>query len=128
MPHAIKVAFDDPEKTAIRWDFHGHWSWEDWFAATRRSLHLRASMIQLPAMPIILNLQHSAPVPAGALPYARTTIELMDPRDYVVVANSSGYIRSLAHAFCALNPSYCDKVLLADDLDHARQRIAARDA
>jgi hypothetical protein len=124
MSQGIRVEFDNPEQTIIRWDFKGRWMWDDWHEGASRALELRQMVIDTPVVPAIFNFKYSGPVPMGALPHIRTAGELMDPRDYVVVANGSGFIRSLVDAFCTLNPSFRDKVMLADTLEEARALIA----
>jgi hypothetical protein len=127
MSQPITVVFDNPEKTIIRWDFRGRWTWDDWYAGTRRALELRATVYDTPCVPAIFDVKHSGPVPMGALPHARTAMEMMDPRDYVIIAHASGFIRSITEAFRLLNPTFREKVFLARTVAEARQMIAQRE-
>ena len=128
MSTPINVSFDNPEKTIIRWDFKGRWTWHDWYEATRVALELRATVDDNPCVPAIFDVKHSGKVPMGALPHARAAMEMMDPRDYVVIANPSGFIRSITEAFRALNPTFRDKVCTARSVAEAREMIARRAA
>jgi hypothetical protein len=94
----------------------------------QRVLALRSQVSSNPVVPILMNFKHSGPLPLGVLPHARATIEFMNPRDFVVVAHASGYVRSMAEAFRLLNPSFQHRVLLADTLDDARTLIADKAA
>lgn len=124
----IYVVWDNPEHTTSRWDFVGNWTWDDWYAATRRALEFRASMITYPVVPGIFNLKHSgpAPLPYQALPHMRAGAEMMDPRDYVVVAHCSGLVRTMIEIFRALNPELGERVLIAETVEDARALIALR--
>ncbi len=126
MTQPIQVRFDNAEKTVIRWDFNGRWTWDDWYEGTRIALDLRATVDDNPCVPAIFDVKHSGPVPMGALPHARAAMELMDPRDYVVIANPSGFIRSITEAFRLLNPTFRDKVCTAKSVTAARTLIARR--
>ncbi|HLV34886.1 MAG TPA: hypothetical protein VKY59_07235 [Spirillospora sp.] len=128
MTQGIQIDFDNAERTVIRWDFKGRWTWDDWYAGLDRALELRAAVNDVPVVPAILDFRHSGQVPMGALAHTRAAIEIMDPRDYAILANGSGYIRSLVQAFCLLNPSVSDKVLLADSLAEARDIVMRRSA
>lgn len=128
MTQPIRVEFDNPEHTIIRWDFRGRWTWDDWYVSVQQVIALRASVNDKPVVPAIINFKLSGPLPLGALPHARATGEFMDPRDYVVIVHASGYMRSMIEAFRLLNPSFRERILLADTLDDARAlitRIAA---
>ena len=126
MLQPIKVSFDNPEKTIIRWDFKGRWTWDDWYDCTRIALELRATVNDNPCVPAIFDVRNSGPVPMGALPHARAAMEMMDPRDYVIIANPSGFIRSITEAFRLLNPTFRDKVCTANTVEEARAMIARR--
>lgn len=126
MGESILVSWDNDERTVLRWDFNGAWTWEDGSKATQLALQMRASVIDHPCVPSILHLQQSGNIPMGALPYARAAIELMDPRDYIVIANASGFVRSLTEIFRLLNSDFSAKVFLAHTLDDARELIAKR--
>jgi hypothetical protein len=123
MTQPIRVEFDNPERTIIRWDFRGRWTWDDWYISVQQAIGLRDLVIEKQVVPILMNFKHSGPLPLGVLPHARATVEFMDPHDYVVVAQASGYVRSMLAAFYLLNPSFRDRILLADTLDDARALI-----
>lgn len=126
MSNSIQVEFDNPEKTIIRWDFRGRWTWDAWYKSADRTLELRREVLDLPVVAAILNFERSGPVPMGLLPHARTAMEMVYPNDFIVIAGGSGYLRSLAQTFRLLNPSLRDKVLLAESVEQARQIIAER--
>lgn len=122
----ITVSFDNPERTVIRWDFDGLWNPDDWYDSTRRALELRETVIDTPVVPAIFDLSRSAGVPAGMLPHARVAMEMMDQRDYVILAHPSGVVRSLTFMYRLLNPAMADKVQLADSVADARRMISER--
>lgn len=128
MSQGIRVEFDNPERTIILWDFRGRWTWDDWYVSVQQVMALRQSVNDRPVVPAIISFRHSGPLPLGALPHARATGDFMDPRDYVVIAHASGYVRSMIEAFRTLNPSFRDRILLADSLDEARALIEQRSA
>ncbi len=123
MTQGIRVEFDNPEQTVIRWDFRGRWTWEDWYVSVRQVMALRQSVNDRPVVPAIINFKYSGSLPLGALPHARATGEFMDARDYAVIVNASGYVRSMIEAFRLLNPSFRERILLADTLAAARTMI-----
>ncbi|MBZ0297447.1 MAG: hypothetical protein K8L99_33115 [Anaerolineae bacterium] len=122
----ITVNFDTPDKKVIFWKFDGPWSVEDWYACTRRALELRATVNDIPVVPAIFDLSSSGRVPSGMLPHARVAMEMMDQRDYVILAHPSGVVRSLTFMYRLLNPSMADKVLLADTVADAHRMIGER--
>jgi hypothetical protein len=128
MTQRIQVLWDNDEKTIIRWDFKGAWTWEDWYTSVNHALELRATVIEHPIVPAIFNLKSSGTVPMGALPHARSAMEMMDQRDYVILANTSGFVRSLTEIFRVLNAVFAEKVYLARTVEDARALIAARRA
>ena len=127
MSRGITVSFDNPEKTIIRWNFWGRWSWDDWRVSTNLMLELRASVSHLPCVPSIFDFKHAGSMPMGALSHGRSTIELMAPQDYIIIANGSGFIRSLFEVFRMLNPSLSGKIYLANTVKDARLLIAEID-
>lgn len=127
MSRGITVSFDNPEKTIIRWNFWGRWTWDDWRISTNRMLELRASVSDMPCVPSIFDFKHGGSMPMGALSHGRATIELMAPQDYLVIAHASGFIRSLFEVFQMLNPSLSRKVYLVDTVKDARLLIAELD-
>lgn len=124
MPQSIRVSFDNPEKTAIRWDFGYRWTWDDVYVALRSWLELRTSVNEKPCVPIILNFKESGPIPMGVLPHARAALEMMDKRDYIIVTHGSGFTRSLVEVVCTLNPTAREMMFVVDTLEDARQLIA----
>jgi hypothetical protein len=124
MAQGMRVEFDNPERTVIRWDFRGRWTWDDWYVNVQQVLALRFEVDGKPVVPIILNFRHSGPLPLGALPHARATVEHMNLYDFVVVAHASGYVRSMIETFRLLNPSFQHRILMVDTLDEARALIA----
>jgi hypothetical protein len=126
MTQRIQVLWDNDEKTIVRWEFKGAWTWEDWYASANRALELRKTVIDHPVVPAIFNLKSSGTVPMGALPHARAAIEMMDQRDYVVLANTSGFVRSLTEIFRVLNGTFAEKVLIARTVEDARALITER--
>ena len=126
MKHGIHVSFDNPDKTALRWDFAYHWTWDDFYASLQTGLGMRATVKEIPCVPIILNFKDSGPIPMGVLPHARAALEMMDPRDYLIVANGSGFTRSLVEVVRTLNPTAREKMMLVDTLEDARLMIVER--
>jgi hypothetical protein len=123
MRSGIRVAYDNPEKSVLRWEFRGRWTWDDWYQGVQRALELRRAIYEKPCVPAIFDMKGAGPVPMGLLPHARAAAEMMDPRDYVVIAHASGFIRSVTETFRLLNPSFRDKVLLANSVEDARALI-----
>jgi len=128
MTRHIQVVWDNDEKTIVRWEFKGAWTWDEWYEATRYVLEMRATVMDHPCVPAIFDLKHSGNVPMGALPHARTAMEMMDPRDYVIITNSSGFVRSLTEIFRHLNREFAEKVFVARTVEEARSIIAQRRA
>lgn len=126
MENGIAVGWDDPAARAIiRWDFSGVWTWDDWYTATETALTLRAEVIDTPIVPAIFNFQHHLHPPfTGLLPNLRNGGESMDPRDFVIAAYTSGFVRLMIEVYLAMQPTMRDRVLIADTLDDARQMVA----
>lgn len=122
----IEVEWDDQEKTIIRWDFYGLWTWDDWDVATREGNRMRAEAADDPIIPTIFNLKLSGKIPPNVLPHARSALETMQDHEYVILAHGSGYARTILEIFVSLNPSAGGKILVADSVADARKLIAER--
>lgn len=121
----ICVEWDNPQKTVIRWDF-GEWTWDDFHAAARLSMQMRATRDDRSDLPSILNFKNSGPIPSGALAHARTALEMMAARDYTVIAEASGRVRALTRIFIQFNEKARSKIFVAHTVEEARHLIHTR--
>lgn len=123
MKHGIIVDWDDLQtKACIRWDFYGVWSWDDWYAGMETALALRAEVIDTPIVPAIFNFEHHLHPPfTGLLPNIRNGGELMDPRDFVVAAYPSGFVRRIIEVYLSIHPVMRERVFVVHSLDDARR-------
>jgi hypothetical protein len=126
MSGRIDVQFDNEDRSIIRWDFIGYWTWDDWHAGAQRAVELRQTTLDKPVVPAIFNLHASGPLPTPlrALPHIRAAAVMMYPDDFTVIAHPSGMVRLIAESFFKMNDSFRRRAYMVETLDDARRLIA----
>ncbi len=121
----ICVQWDNPDQSAIRWDFYD-WTWDDFHAAAQQVQQLFESAYTGTYIPSILHLKNSGPLPPGAFSHFRSVMGMMETDGWTVVAGASGYAVRLTKIFVRLHPQARSKVFFVDSLAEARALIAMR--
>jgi hypothetical protein len=117
--------WDDADHTVIRWDFYD-WTWDDFHAAAQQVEAMFTAANKPFYIPSILNLKHSGRIPIGAFPHFSVAIDMMETDGWTVIAEASGFARTLAKVFMTFNPAAREKVYFAETLEDARRLIKQR--
>lgn len=124
----VSLAWDNPEKTILRYDLAGHWTWDEMLTAFDegtawlKSLDYTVDFIVHPVDPIAQayvppnSLGHVIRLHGRALPNAGIT----------VMVNTSNTARMLMRLMTALNPKIAARYLLVDSLEIAREKLALK--
>jgi hypothetical protein len=91
----ICIVWDDADHTVIRWDFYD-WTWDDFHAAAQQVEAMFTAANKPFYIPSILNLKHSGRIPIGAFPHFSVAIDMMETDGWTVIAEASGFARTLA--------------------------------
>jgi hypothetical protein len=127
---SIVVNWDNPDKTAIRWDFEGKWNWEQFIDAYILSDRMVASVEH--TVDIISNLDRSAMLPEGALKgYENVLRNTSDNIGVIVLISASRFLNVMVSAFnniphrktAGSNFAFAKTMSEARAILRARQRI-----
>lgn len=118
----IHVLWDNDEKTIIRYDYSKGWTWKDFAEADKIYQQMRAEVTH--TVHIIANFEDGAFPPMGALGKFKSAQE-GTPGDAVVVVVGGGlFITQLVSVFNRVYKALSRKLMVADSLDEAREKIA----
>jgi hypothetical protein len=123
----IKVVWDNDERTVIRMEFDGHWTWDEVQEAVNISNQMTNSVNHI--VDGLIDMSRSGGVPSGAMAHARHLIMQRHERSGItVVAGASPAISTLwqvfAQAYQWLTRS--ERFVFARTVEDARRRIAAK--
>ncbi len=124
----IDVAWDNPEKTVVRWLFSNTWTLAEFQSAAEESRRLVQSVPH--AVDLICDLDGTSYLPDGFLPLFVATLESSSPnRDLIVAVGANRQVEAGIKAFNQVYGPYMRlTVLLATTIDEARAVIAQRRA
>jgi len=121
----IKVSWDSDEKTIIRYDFEGKWTWAEFHTATEDAFALTRTVPH--TVDSISNFMPGAALPGDALfQFRRAMSNAPSNRGITVIVGGSSFIKALVGVFGKLNQALGRRLMLADTLDQARAILAAR--
>lgn len=98
----IKIAWDDPAQTIIRWEFPPEWSWDDVEEARQQSVALRQTVYHKVA--IILDLRDSEQgLPRAPMKmFAKGLRQFSEGRDVTVLVTKNKLIHNTVEIFNTL--------------------------
>ncbi|MBC7812684.1 MAG: hypothetical protein H7175_16125 [Burkholderiales bacterium] len=119
---AIDIAWDNEAQTVIRVDFVSKWDWNDYHEMVKFAAQMMNEVGH--TVDLIYNLQQSAPISAGAITHAATTMRLLDGRmGLMMVVSNAGYIKALLSTFQLVYKNWSDRVIGAASVEDARTYI-----
>ena len=119
---SIQVAWDDQEKTIIRFDFDGKWNWYGYEMAVGESFGLIESVTH--PVDFIFNMQRSATLPDGATFYLKRTLELApSSQSKLVIAHADHWAKANVTLFCKIYKKLSGRLLTAHTLGDARKLL-----
>ena len=121
----ITVVWDNEEKTAIRYDFQGEWSWEDFRAATMQSGAMTGEVDH--PVDLIANMLESAPLPDGAMfQFNRALRNAPRGRGMFVIVAGDSWMKALSTVLDRAGGG--GRFALASTMSEAREKVARRRA
>ncbi len=80
----VNAIWDNAEKTILRQDFDGKWTWDEYFAASKRTQEMMGSVQHI--VDVIANMKPGTiPMNGSALVYARDAMRVLPNRGKVAV-------------------------------------------
>jgi hypothetical protein len=118
---SIQVAWDNENKTVIRFDFDGKWNWYGYEMAVGESFGLFESVTH--PVDFIFNMQRSATLPDGATFYLKRTLELAPGQPKLVIAHADHWAKANVSLFCKIYKKLSGRLLTAHTLGDARKLL-----
>jgi hypothetical protein len=123
----IQVEWDNDDKTVVRWDVSGVWTWTEFYTAQDESNRLIRSVDH--TVDIIGNLLGSAGLPANTLTAYRQGLKRSAAnRGVIVFVVSSTFLKAMVATFRRINKPLANKVLAASTVEEARALLVERQA
>ncbi len=121
----VNISWDNGEKTALRYDFKGRWTWEEFDAAALEAFAMTGSVTH--TVDSISNFEIGATLPPNALFQFRRAMSKAPPnRGITVIVGGSLFIKTMVTTFSRLNKQLGERLQIADSLEQARALLAAR--
>jgi hypothetical protein len=122
---SVNVSWDNDDKTIIRYDFDGQWTWNDFNAATVDAFAMTRSVDH--RVDSISYFNKGAALPPNALfQFRRAMANAPKNRGKTVIVGGSAFIKTMVAVFSHLNRELGERLALADTLDEARANLTAR--
>ena len=103
----IRVYWDDPEKTIVRYDFEGNWTWDELYKVYYQAIAMETSVPY--RVDIILDMRLSGRIPGNVLLHIKNFSEKQPPNvGLSIFVTTNAFITSLYHTatkFYAKSPT-----------------------
>jgi hypothetical protein len=120
----VNVYWEDSEKTLLRYDFLGKWTWNDLYHALNKAQTMEMSVTN--RVDVLLDMRHSITIPDSALTHIRNLVEKQPPNVGIfVVITQSKFITSLFEAAARLYQRVALYVFIASNEALAHDMIAS---
>jgi hypothetical protein len=121
----ISVSWDNDDKTTIRYDFNGQWTWDEFRVSSENAFAMTRSVSH--TVDSISNFDPTTTLPPNALfQFRRAMTTAPKNRGVTVIVGGALFVRTMVGVFGKLNRQLGERLLLADTLDQARARLAER--
>jgi hypothetical protein len=122
---AITVEWDDADKTILRNDYTGAWTWDEYIEAGRQNNELVASVPH--RVDIIANMREGTmPRGGSAIAISTRVIRSAPPNRGIIVVVINPLLKALVSVFKKLDNDIGSITFAAESLDEAR-RVVARE-
>jgi hypothetical protein len=121
----IKVSWDNEDKTIIRYDFEGTWTWADFRTAAEEAFAMTRSVEH--TVDTISNFYPGVMLPPNAMFQFRQIMEDAPPnRGVNVIVGSSAFIRTMVMIFSSINRNLAKRLIVVDNLEQARGTLSVQ--
>lgn len=119
----VDISWDNAEKTTLRYDLEGNWTWEEFFPAMEQGVILRAEVTH--TVNIIVNLEKSLRIPNNALTHLKRLANSdRGNRGMMVLAGGGGFVMALVRVYTTLFKSSQRYVKITKSVDEAREFLS----
>lgn len=120
----INIVWDNTEKTTMRYDFEGGWTWEEFYPAMQQGVEMRQEVTH--TVNIIVNLEKSLRIPNNVLTHLkRLATNDRGNRGMIVLAGGGGFVIALVRIYTSLFKSSQRFVKVTKSVDEARDFLKA---
>jgi hypothetical protein len=120
---SISVAWDNPAKTVIRYDFSGKWNWYGYEMAVGKAFGMAEDAGK--NVSFIFNLEQSNAVPDGAVLYLKRTLELAPSSDSsIIIVGGDASVEATIAMFSRIYKKMEDRLVAAATLNEARMLLS----
>ena len=99
----ISVQWDNPDKTLLRWNFEGKWTWDDYYAAMEQNNALLDS-IQSKA-DLLIDMQQTNIVAAGFTSQFRRISQFHPKAGFAIIVLNSRFIEIMLNMLMNFQPA-----------------------
>jgi hypothetical protein len=124
----VTTRWDNPEKTVIRMDFVGKWTWDEFYAANDQLMHLFASVPHTVDI-LIDNTRNEVLLPEGTMARARKVFGDAPPnRGFMIIARVNALVRMFFPLYQKIYGAQTGmpEIIFVATLDEARTYIHQR--
>jgi hypothetical protein len=121
----ITVSWDNDDKTIIRYDFQGQWTWDEFHKTSKEAFAMTRSVEH--RVDSISNFHKGAALPPNALfQFRQAMTNAPKNRGMTVIVGGNTFIKTMVRVFSNLNKQLGERLKIADTLDEARAMLTAR--
>ncbi len=118
----IPIRWEDPEQTIVRYDFEGHWTWDEYFAAMNQIYQMFGSVEH--RVDAIANMKPGImPIGGSAMSAARSALRKLPPNRGVIVIIINPFISAMLSAFKQFDREFGTFLRSANSVEEARLLI-----
>jgi hypothetical protein len=115
----ISVQWDNPDKTLLRWNFEGKWTWDDYYAAMEQNNALLDS-IQSKA-DLLIDMQQTNIVAAGFTSQFRRISQFHPKAGFAIIVLNSRFIEIMLNMLMNFQPAMRHQVIVTDSIEKGFQ-------
>jgi hypothetical protein len=115
----IKVGWDNPNKTTIRYEFNGKWDVHTFEQAVEQSFVMTESVNH--EVHVIMDMSHSKEIPDGALLYFKRKLSVLPyNRGVIVFAGCDTAAMAMVRMLTRVHSKYSHRLMVAKTVSGAR--------
>jgi hypothetical protein len=117
---AVTVQWDDEANNIIRWDYDSSWTWEEAFKAATQTYTMRGALPEKTLVVVIMNMEKISITPRDSLRGMNRLLQLIDPRDSVIVVGSNTAVNIMVALLRAIVSKVGKPILTMPNMNEAR--------
>jgi hypothetical protein len=118
----VRVSWDNPQQTVVRYEFDGRWTWDEFAEATQQCGALIRT--QAHVVNILADMRQGIVPSRYAIMQVKNAYDrAADNTGLMIIVTSDRFITLLYQAFRVLYPDLAERIRIFDDLDEARTTL-----